>query len=196
MVVLHVGRDSGILIIEDDRAELGTGAMIIFIAIVIAAAVVGSVIVAATGMMFSSQSNDAQATTEPFGGIVNVIRLEVAALGATDEIEVVFDLPYTATAVPEEELSWTVMCAHDGDTSIQFDQGAFQGATTLDGDGKTDLPLTEFDPGVTYHIRLELDACDLETLDSISIVFLVENGRTVEKFANLIDGVTVGKDLM
>ena len=60
MELYYLRMDSGRLIVDDERAELGTGAMIIFIALILAATVVSSVIIMATEKMFQDQSNDAQ----------------------------------------------------------------------------------------------------------------------------------------
>ena len=94
-----MGKFSGRLIVEDERAELGTGAMIIFIALILAAAVVGSVIVMATEKMFQEQNSDAHASTEVFGGIPVIVRIEISQLGATDEFDVVFELIQTAQGI-------------------------------------------------------------------------------------------------
>ena len=192
-----MGVDSGILIHEDESAELGTGAMIIFISMVIAAAIISSVIIMSTEMMFSAQSNDAESTTQPFGGIPVVVRIEISQLGPTDEFDVVFELPYISDPLPEERISWVVMCLPAGSPDIEFDSGPFTGATPLSGDGNTGPTVDEFLPGENYRIIISLDNCDIENLDSNTgtLIFMVENGRTVEKTLDL-EEVSLGKDLM
>jgi len=189
--------DSGRLIVDDERAELGTGAMIIFIALILAATVVSSVIIMATEKMFQDQSNDAHSSTEVFGGIPVIVRMEVSQLGATDEFDVVFELPYAQAALPETRMSWVVMCLPTGGTGIEFDSGPFMGATPLSGDGNTGPTIDEFEPGENYRVILSLDNCDIENVDSDigTLILMVENGRTVEKTLDF-RSVHVGKDMM
>lgn len=189
---------SGSLISSDERAELGTGAMIIFIAMVLAACVVGSVILSATEMMLSSQNNDAHSTTEPFTSIPVILRLEVVQLGPTDEFDLHFELPFLKAALPDTDMSWVVMCLPAGENRVQFDSGGFIGATPLDGDGNTGGTISEFDPGDPYRLRISLDTCDIENLDHPkgTLVLMVDNGRTIEKTLDFTSGVFVGKDMM
>ena len=62
--------------------------------LILAAAVVGSVIVMATEKMFQEQNSDAHASTEVFGGIPVIVRIEISQLGATDEFDVVFEFAF------------------------------------------------------------------------------------------------------
>ena len=89
-----MGMVSGSLISSDERAEMGTGAMIIFISMIIAACVFAVIILQSTERMLSSQNNDAHSTTEPFTSIPVILRLEVAQLGPTDEFDLHFELPF------------------------------------------------------------------------------------------------------
>ena len=101
--------------VSDERAELGTGALIIFIAIVLAAAIISVTMVATTESMFTKQNNDAATSSDAFSGIVTIVRLEVAVLAATDELHLTFEMPYIKTALPEDDISWTAFCPVETD---------------------------------------------------------------------------------
>lgn len=199
-MVVHSARGFGdaLHVNSDERAEVGVGALIMFIAFMIAAVVVSSSIIQGTEKLFSQSKSDGQASTQPFNGIVHVVRLEIWALGGTDEIAVTFELPYQGQPLPEDDLSWVLMCTYAASTAIEFDQGQFQLATTLAGDGLTSLPLTEFEPGDIYYLRMELDTCDLETISptTATLVLMVEQGRTTEIKIDVTGSPFVGMDLM
>ncbi len=186
---------------SDEQASIGIGSLIMFIAFMIAAVIISASIVQVSERLFSSSKSDAQTSTQPFNGIIEVIRLEIRALGGTDEISITFSLPFQAQPLPEDELSWVIMCAYpltvDPD-AVEFDQGQFQFATTLDGDGLTSMPLTEFEPATTYHMRIQLDACDLETISptKITLVLLIDKGRTLEMQLEITSSPYVGMDLI
>ena len=186
---------------SDEQASIGIGSLIMFVAFMIAAVIISATIVQVSEILFSKSKSDAQTSTQPFNGIIEVIRLEIRALGGTDEISITFSLPFQAQPLPEDELSWVIMCAYpltvDPD-AVEFDQGQFQFATTLDGDGLTSMPLTEFEPATTYHMRIQLDACDLETISptKITLVLLIDKGRTLEMQLEITSSPYVGMDLI
>ena len=180
---------------RDESAEVGTSALIIFIAIMLTSCIISAIIIGVGTNMFSQTKADAQQNSPSLKGIANVVVLEIFSLGATDEIHIVFELPYVESAVPEEDLSWILMCLPTGDTRVQFDEGDFRFATTLDGDGLTDLPLVEFDPGVDYRMIIQLDICDLEDVTEATLVLIVDRGRTQEWKLNIGSAPYQGQDL-
>ena len=199
----HTHRTNGgaLRVSSDEQASIGIGSLIMFVAFMIAAVIISATIVQVSEILFSKSKSDAQTSTQPFNGIIEVIRLEIRALGGTDEISITFSLPFQAQPLPEDELSWVIMCAYpltvDPD-AVEFDQGQFEFATTLEGDGLTSMPLTEFEPATTYHMRIQLDACDLETISptKITLVLLIDKGRTLEMQLEITSSPYVGMDLI
>ena len=184
---------------ETEHAEVGTSAMIIFIALILVSSIISAIIIGVGGDVFAQSKTDASRNTPSMKGIANIVVLEIESLGADDGIHIVFELPYVEAEVPEEDLSWTVMCfppnQGGGQNTIKFDQGDFELATTLDGDGATALPLIAFQPGVDYRMILQLDVCDLDELEDATLVMLVANGRTQEKFMDIGTAPYIGQDL-
>ncbi len=181
--------------VKDENAEIGIGAMIIFIAIILASAIVSAVLVKSVENIFSRQKSDAQQSSISFNGMVNVLIIDITALGGTDEIHMVFDLPYIADNLHESDLSWVLMCLPTGETRMQFDEGQFRFATTLDGDGLTALPLTEFIPGDVYRIIFQLDTCDLEDVEKATLILMIDEGRTREIVLEIGNSPFVGQVL-
>ena len=184
---------------KSDNAEVGTSAMIIFIALILVSSIISALIIGVGENIFVKTKNGAQQNIPTFKGITNVVVLEISNLGATDEIHIVFELPYVEQAVAEEDLAWVLMCVPGnqggGQNTIYFDEGNFQFATTLDGDGLTDLPLVEFEPGVDYRMIIQLDNCDLEDVNQATLVLMVDRGRTQELQLNIGSAPYQGKDL-
>ena len=166
--------------IKDENAEIGIGAMIILIGIIISSAVMSAIIVKTVDTAYTRPKADAQRSSTTFNGMVNVLIIDITALGGTDEIHMVFDLPYISENLDESDLSWVLMCLPTGETRVQFDEGRFGFATTLDGDGLTAMPLTEFIPGDVYHIIFQLDICDLQDVEDATLILMVDEGRTRE----------------
>ena len=121
--------------------------------------------------------------------------LEIFALGTTDEIHIVFDLPFIEKPLSETDFTWVLMCLPTGDRTLSFDSGAFEFPTTLDGDGLTSLPIIEFLPGANYRMIIQLDLCDLEAVEEATLVLIIDKGATQEKILNIGTAPYVGKDL-
>ena len=186
----------------DNSAEVGASAMIVFIAILLASSVIAALIISVGEIVFVRTGEDAQVSSHGNKGIINIVVLEIFALGATDELHIVFDLPFIEKALPEEELIWILMCegvSGTGSNILYFDTGHFGFATTLDGDGLTSLPLVEFQPGDIYRMRIQLDECDLENLVSskkVNLLIDIKGGSSSERVLRIGDSPYVGKDLI
>lgn len=184
---------------KPDGAEVGTSAMIIFIALILVSSIISGIIIGVGETIFTQSKSGAQQNVPTFKGITNVVVLEIFSLGATDEIHIVFELPYIEQSLPEEGLAWVLMCVPlnqgAGQNTIYFDEGNFQFATTLDGDGLTSLPLVEFEPGVDYRMIIQLDICDLEAVEEATLVLMVDRGRTQELQLNIGSAPYQGQDL-
>ena len=183
---------------KSEDAEVGTSAMIIFIAIVLASSIISSILIGVSGNVFSKSKADAQQNYPSLNGIVNVVILEIHSLGTDDELHLVFELPYVENPVPDEDVSWILLCVppnQGGHTTVQFDEGDFSTATTLDGDGLTARTIADFEPGVNYRMIIQLETCNLEEIDEAKLVVIVDRGRTLEKRLDIGTSPYEGKDL-
>ena len=179
----------------DDNAEVGASAMVIFIGILIASSVISALIISVGGTIFTRAGADAKVSSHGQKGIVNVVVLEIFALDATDEIHIIFDLPFIEKPLSDTDFTWILMCLPTGDLRLVFDSGSFEFATTLDGDGLTALPIIEFLPGDNYRMRIQLDLCDLEAIEEATLILIIDKGSTQEKALNIGNAPFVGKDL-
>ncbi len=180
---------------DRDSGSQGISAMVLFIAIVLMSSIIAGVVIGFGEKIFSETKNDAQENVPSVKGLVNIVVLEIFTLGANDEIHIVYELPYIEQSVADEDVSWVVMCTPSGSTRVNFDEGDFTLATDLDGDGLTALPLVEFEPAVTYRMIIQLSDCDLEDVESASLVLVVENGRTQEWEMEIGSSPYQGQDL-
>lgn len=184
---------------KSDSAETGTSAMIIFITLVLTSSIISAMILGVGENLFSKTKTDSQQNVPSVKGIAHVIILEIFELGADDELHLVYELPYIEQELPEEDMSWVVMCVPPnqvGRTTVEFDEGDFSLATELEGDGQTALPLEEFSPGVTYRLIIPLDECDLNDIDEASFVIMIERGRTHEWKLDIGEAPYQGQDLI
>ncbi len=181
---------------KSEDASQGISSMVVFIAIVLMSSIISGVIVGFGGKVFSATKTDAEQNVPSLKGIVNIMVLEISSLGvATDEIHIVFELPYVENVVGDEDVSWVVMCHPTGTTNVHFDEGNFDRATELDGDGNTQAALTEFEPAVGYRMIIQLNDCDLDDVEEARLVLMVDRGRTQEWVMNIGSSPYQGKDL-
>ena len=66
---------------------------------------------------------------------------------------------------------------------------------SIDGDGRTDLPLEQFEPAVTYRMIIPLEDCDLNDIDEATLILMVDRGRTQEWQMHIGSAPYQGQDL-
>ena len=186
--------------INADNAEVGTSSMIIFIALILVSSIISAIIVGVGQNAFSLSQSDAEQNIPSAKGITNVVVLEVFTLGTPDEIHIVFELPYIEQPLPDDELSWNLLCVPSNQggvrDTIRVDEGNFELATTLDGDGRTALPLVEFEPASYYRLIMVLtENCDFADIETATLVIMVDRGRTQEFQLNIGSSPYEGQDL-
>ena len=165
--------------------SIGIGAMIVFIALILVAAVASAVIIQTGEKLQQNAQQTGDDTREEIGGKISIITVwvgdqtdcdgEVAAQDADKCITLVFELAAGSEPVDESNVLWTIICTNDagnGMTTIygDFDGGgdtAPTGTDTLNVDGTDKLTQAGADddtlnPGEVYMIDLktETDAGD------------------------------------
>ena len=181
---------------KSEDASQGISSMVVFIAIILMSSIISGVLVGFTEKVFTATKTDAQQNVPSVKGVVNIVILEISSLGAaTDEIHIVFELPYVEHAVSDEGVAWVVMCHPTGTTNVHFDEGNFVRATELDGDGNTVAAIDEFEPAMTYRMIIQLTSCDLNNLNDATLVLMVDKGRTQEWKMDIGGAPYQGQDL-
>ncbi|MDP7001135.1 MAG: hypothetical protein QGH90_04450, partial [Candidatus Poseidoniaceae archaeon] len=99
-------------ITRDEKAEFGTGSLVMFIAIMIAAAVISSIIVRIAEVAFDNKETTSERSTANTGAMAQIIRLEVIDYDptnvATDSLMLNVDFPYLQNIVSDTSVSWVV----------------------------------------------------------------------------------------
>ena len=164
---------------NDNLAAIGIGAMIVFIALILVAAVASAVIIQTGEKLQQNAQQTGDDTREEIGGKISIITVWVGdqsdcdGAGGVDDkcITLVFELAAGSEPVDETNVLWTINCANNAGTAMTSIYGDFAtadattesaGSDTRDVDGavKADTTLS---PGEVYMIDLktETDANDV-----------------------------------
>ena len=136
---------------NNDWGSIGIGAMIVFIALILVAAVASAVIIQ-TGE--KSQQNAQQSgsdTQQEISGKISIITVWVGAqTAAAEEITMVFELAPGSEPIADDAVHWAVICDDGAGTPAVVD-GDLSTATNLDTSA---IANNVFLPGETYMIDL------------------------------------------
>jgi flagellin FlaB len=141
---------------RDSVAAIGIGAMIVFIALVLVAAVASAVIIQTGEKLQQNAQQTGSDVQQEIGGKVSIITISVGTLTGADEIEMVFELAPGSEPILATQVLWTVICFPDTATEAIIMNGDFAPDTTH-VDGASDLlgnPVSTFNPGTVYMISL------------------------------------------
>ncbi len=186
--------------------SIGIGAMIVFIALILVAAVASAVIIQTGEKLQQNAQQTGDDTREEIGGKVSIITVwvgdqsdcdaEAAAQDNDKCITLVFELAAGSEPVDETNVLWTIICtnnAGDGMTTIYGDfatadaetEAAGSDTRDVDGSAKGDTTLS---PGEVYMIDLktETDAgdtpasaeCSPQIGEEHTLIISVEGGGT------------------
>ncbi len=172
---------------RDNLAAIGIGAMIVFIALILVAAVASAVIIQTGEKLQQNAQQTGDDTREEIGGKVSIITVWVGDQTdcdgdegdpASDDpddddkcITLVFELAAGSEPVDETNVIWTIICenaAQDGMNTIYGDFAQAAGAPgqteatgsdarNVDGSAKADTTLS---PGEVYMIDLKTETDD------------------------------------
>jgi archaeal flagellin FlaB len=165
---------------ENELGSIGIGAMIVFIALILVAAVASAVIIQTGEKLQQNAQQTGTDTQQEIGGKISIITSWVGdqsdcdGTGATNTcVTVVFELAPGSEPLTESQITWTIIC-DDGAVApaMQTVFGTFNNANTLldtrTADGvRNDAADGTLNPGVVYMIDLPTDANDV-ALDECS----------------------------
>ena len=158
---------------RDTVAAIGIGAMIVFIALVLVAAVASAVIIQTGEKLQQNAQQTGSDTQQEIGGKISIITAWVCDQTAvTEEIVLVFETAAGSEPIADTSVSWTIVCmiqdftttngymaaADDIGVAVQNFDG-ISGDTINDGqaselDGATIADV--FNPGTVYMIELRV----------------------------------------
>ena len=178
---------------QDELAAIGIGAMIVFIALILVAAVAAAVIIQTAEKLQQNAQASGDDTQEQMSTKLTLINVVIETIdggvgGATDELFVTFELAPGSEPTEGDDIGYTVICADDQgtpadptDDTTEFAQGDLTGATPHDGDGAGAAAQT-LNPGTTYVVVLDVTECEpVANTDHIMIFTVIGGGSTYEE---------------
>ncbi|MGB0152357.1 MAG: hypothetical protein ACPF92_08585, partial [Candidatus Poseidoniaceae archaeon] len=133
---------------QDELAAIGIGAMIVFIALILVAAVAAAVIIQTAEKLQQNAQASGDDTQEQMSTkltLINVV-IETIDFGAdsnpgtaddTYELFATFELAPGSEPTENEDIGYTVICSDAGGANTLFAQGDLIGATTHTNDGRS-----------------------------------------------------------
>ena len=136
---------------SNDWGSIGIGAMIVFIALILVAAVASAVIIQTGEKLQQNAQQSGSDTQQEISGKVSIITIWVGDQGTAgaEEITMVFELAPGSEPIADTAVHWAVIC-DDGAGIPSVVDGDLSAATELDGA----TAVAQFDPGSTYMIDL------------------------------------------
>ena len=165
----------------NDWGSIGIGAMIVFIALILVAAVASAVIIQTGEKLQQNAQQSGSDTQQEISGKISIITVWVGDQGAgAEEITMVFELAPGSEPIADTAVHWAVIC-DDGAGNAAFDDGDFSGATAHDGNGETVAGIT-LNPGTTYVVVIDVPTCGpTANTDHILVISVIGGGSTYEE---------------
>ena len=139
---------------RDSTAAIGIGAMIVFIALILVAAVASAVIIQTGEKLQQNAQQTGSDTQQEIGGKISIISViagaNVGAAGA-DEIDITFELAPGSEPMSDTSVYWSIICNPGGATAVIMD-GDFSTVTNLQG--AATVPADTLSPGQVFMISL------------------------------------------
>ena len=137
--------------INNDWGSIGIGAMIVFIALILVAAVASAVIIQTGEKLQQNAQQSGSDTQQEISGKISIITVWVGDQTAgVEEITMGFELAPGSEPITNTDVHWSVIC-DDGAGTPAVADGDLSTATNLDG---TAIAGGTFSPGETYMIDL------------------------------------------
>ena len=169
---------------QDELAAIGIGAMIVFIALILVAAVAAAVIIQTAEKLQQNAQASGDDTQEQMSTkvtLINIIIEATTAAPANHDLFVTFELAPGSEPTQGDDVGYTVICENGAGTDTVFAQGDLTGATVHTGDCAGAAAIT-LNPGTTYVFVMEIDECaPTANTDNILILTVDGGGATYEE---------------
>ena len=165
---------------SDNIAAIGIGAMIVFIALILVAAVAAAVIIQTAEKLQQNAQKTGDDTQKSMANKINIIG---AVKGAGSTVVFTMELAAGSSAVAANTVRWTAVCA------AGVDSGTLNGATNINTAGASN-PVA-FSPNEVYSHTMTLANCGANA-DVTLMIDSAGAGFTYERFdASVAQGLSV-----
>ena len=163
---------------SDDLAAIGIGAMIVFIALILVAAVAAAVIIQTAEKLQQNAQATGDDTQEQMSTKVILIS---TVIETTTSLFSTFELAPGSEPISSDGIGYVVICDDGVTLTAVYAEGSFTDATLHTGDGATAGPIT-LDPGTTYVVSIDISGCaPVANADNIMVISVTGGGNTYEE---------------
>ncbi len=194
-----------------EAGSIGIGAMIVFIALILVAAVASTIIIKTAEELQQNAEQTSSDTRKEISGKINIVNAMVNRSGLdgdsnVDSIVFTGKVAAGATNLQVQNIDWLLTCGDDaayglvgGNLGSTDPAGAAGGPNADQLDGTDYAPTDELAAGTVFKFDLTLDggACDTlaETGDTMLLkVIVIDGGTTVTELT--IDSLTAGASVV
>ena len=194
-----------------DEGSIGIGAMIVFIALILVAAVASTIIIKTAEELQQNAEQTSSDTRKEISGKINIVNAMVNRSGLdadsnVDSIVFTGKVAAGATNLQVQNIDWLLTCGDDaayglvgGNLGSTDPAGAAGGPNADQLDGTDYAPTDELAAGTVFKFDLTLNggACDTlaETGDTMLLkVIVIDGGTTVTELT--IDSLTAGASVV
>lgn len=157
----------------NEDASIGIGAMIVFIALILVAAVASAVIIQTAEKLQQTAQQTGDDTAAEQGTKI-VLLSAIITDTATEEVTLTFELGAGSATIANTAASWNVVCANGAGTAIATDDDTFAASVDV-GAGAAAATLV---PGTPYELPILMANCALATTTNYNLVIAVQGGGT------------------
>ena len=168
---------------RDNVAAIGIGAMIVFIALILVAAVAAAVIIQTAEKLQHNAQTTGQDTTDAMAARVSVIGIIVGS--GAGELDITFELAPGSDDVPTGDIEWAIVCA------AGTDQDDFLETAVTHQIGLT-VTADPIAAGQTYTTTISTNNCAPAANAEHTILFVAGTGGQTYEVLNYGGDITAG----
>ena len=176
---------------ENESGAIGIGAMIIFIALILVAAVASTIIIKTAEELQQRAEATGDDTRDEISGKITLVAAYVSAEDVNvatqaDEITLMVQLSAGSDTTLLSSMSWFIVC--DGGTTAEVNEGDFTTATELDAATLMTATSASVDAGQTFLVAINVDGsagnlCQPSVGDEQELRVIIDGGG--ETYAQL-----------
>lgn len=168
---------------RDDLGAIGIGAMIVFIALILVAAVAAAVIIQTAEKLQQNAQTTGQDTTDAMSARVVVLGVVV---GGANAIDVTFELAPGSDDVPTADIQWTIICTG-------LDRGSLPTTVATHQVGTPAAAAATIAAGNTYVTTLTTANCNPTANAEHTLLMVAGSGGQSYEVLNYGGDVTAGE---